>query len=321
MKFRFITALYNLKLTSIKNRGIEIIPGWRISNGSRVLEETLDTDLMRSTAGIHSIDEIKASTYCYIDGEYDEIQNKDQMDQHGVRFTFYYLREVQRLLHHLWEIKDNNVYVRDGFLITYTSNFEDGRTYKASLSEIYSLANRENKETVCSDDDLGAAISRFTPVSIEVYGETSYGGKNPNSNHLYKGNSERIGRAIYYTGWARKSSILPMKILAYCTAIECLFTTTTAELSHRASERVAVLLGTSEESMKKLYNLVKEVYNVRSKIVHGQYLTGSEERLIELSVGIDEVLRQLIVAEHEIFAKNDKDIDEFFINLLFNRPL
>lgn len=117
-----------MRLECIKNKGIQIYPGARISNGPEIFSEILSTDLMTATAGIHSIDEFKNKVYFYVNGEFPDIHTKEQMDKIGGKYTFFFLRQAQLLTHYLWRVKDNNVYVRDGFLLAYEQNFEDGFT-------------------------------------------------------------------------------------------------------------------------------------------------------------------------------------------------
>jgi len=141
MRYRFITIFHNLKLNFTTNKGKEIFSGARISNGPEVLASILETDLMKGTAGVHSIREYNDKTYFYVDGELKDIHTREQMDKVGNQYTFFFLRQAQKFALQLWEIKDNGIYVRDGFLLAYSNNFEDGCTYKASLSEIFPYSN------------------------------------------------------------------------------------------------------------------------------------------------------------------------------------
>jgi hypothetical protein len=317
MKYRFITILHNLRLETIKNKGTEVFPGARLSNGTRVLEQTLEP--IRYNLGIHSKDEFKDKTYLYIDGEYKDINTKEEMDEIGTERTYFFLRQAQFFVHQLWKIKDNNVYVRDGFLFAYNNRIDQGGvTYKASLSEIFTYATCEQKESIYTDTELQKAINDYTPPTLEDFDKDSFGGKYPNSNHLFKSNgSNRMDRAVYFTHYARKSHILPMKIVLYCTALECLFTVGKTEINHKIAERVAVMLGTSKESKKLLFDLIKDAYNYRSTVMHGQHLKGTESALIEFSKGLDGVLRKLIVDNNDIFSKSDKEMEKFFLDLLF----
>ncbi|MCK2000840.1 HEPN domain-containing protein [[Brevibacterium] frigoritolerans] len=319
MKYRFITILHNMKLETIKNKGTEIFPGARISNGPQVLSKTLDTELMRDTLGVLSKDEFDNMVYLYVDGELANIPTKQQMDEIGTDYTFFLLRKAQSFIEHLWQIKDNNIYVRDGFLLTYNKQFEDGCTYKASLSEIYSYATCEEKESNFSNKEISSAILAFSPYALDGYKEKTFGGKNPNSDHFYKNKgSQRMVRAEYFTLGARGSAIVPMKIVSYCNALECLFTTGKTEVNHKIAERVAIMLGTSKESKLHLFDLVKKAYTYRSSLVHGQYLKGTEENLLTISKELDDILRKLLVGKHEIFSKSDAEMNDFFDQLLFN---
>jgi hypothetical protein len=51
--------------------------------------------------------------------------------------------------------------------------------------------------------------------------------------------------------------------------------------------------------------------------VHGQYLKGEEEALVSISKGLDDILRQLLVANHEIFSMEDTEMENDFLELLF----
>ena len=83
MQFRFITIMHNLNLDNVKNRGISIFKGARISNGYQILTETLNSEQMKYTLGAHSSDEFENTTYLYIDGQLDEINTKEEMDEIG----------------------------------------------------------------------------------------------------------------------------------------------------------------------------------------------------------------------------------------------
>lgn len=319
-KYRFITIAHNLNLENIKNRGTQIFSGARITNGEQILDQTFDNELISSTLGIHSIEEFyrENSSYVYIDGIFKDMDSKEEVDEIGVKFTFYLLREVQSFINKLWEIKDNSVYIRDGFLVVYKDKFEDGFTFKASLSEMFSLSTGETKPLVFSDSEISLASSNFIQSDINEYGEDSFGGKLPNANHLFKSfGSERFIRAYYFTIMARAKAIAPMKIVLYCVALECFFTTSKSEVNHKIAERVALLLGDTDQTKKELFKLIKSAYGYRSTVVHGQHLKGSEQKAIELAVKLDNVLRQLIVNKYDVFEKNDKEIEEFFLDLLF----
>lgn len=77
------------------------------------------------------------------------------------------------------------------------------------------------------------------------------------------------------------------------------------------------MIGTSSEEKKDLFKFIKKAYDYRSTIVHGSSLKGNDETTAEISVRLDEILRQLLTSDHEVFKKADVDIDNFFIDLIF----
>ncbi|MFS0784944.1 hypothetical protein ABC345_00990 [Shouchella sp. 1P09AA] len=318
MRYRFITVLHNMKLMMTKNKGTEIMPRCRISNGRQVLDQTFQSKLVTSTLGVHSIDEFDNSVYVYLDGEISDLNCWDEMDALGVHITFLHLRQIQSFIHCLWEVKDNNVYVRDGFLLAYRHDFKYEASYKASLSEIFSFSTAEKGESLFSKTELERAIDVYNPTFLDKLMKEDYDGKNPNPDHLYKNKgSERMVRALYFTDHAKKSAILPLKIMFYCNALECLFTIGNSEVNHKIAERVALILGTSPETRKDLYNIIKKAYVSRSNLTHGQYLKGNDADLKGISNKLDTILRELLSANHEVFSKSDRDMEDFFLNLLF----
>src|SRR5690606_23225047 len=156
-------------------------------------------------------------------------------------------------------IKDNGIYVRDGFLITFQNNIEDGTTFKASLTETFKAANGVRGEYKFNRDELEIAKQSFNVFSIEDISNDDMGMKYPNFDHFYKKSDPgRLLKAHYFTLSARSNAATPMKIVLYCTALECLFSTATTELSHRIAERVAALIGTSNEDKKEIFKFIKK---------------------------------------------------------------
>jgi hypothetical protein len=75
-------------------------------------------------------------------------------------------------------------------------------------------------------------------------------------------------------------------------ALEVLFNEGGGELRQRISRHVAVLLSTSPEHGHKLQNLVRELYDVRSHLVH----TGNRKKVTFVSVlSLRQILRQVMI--------------------------
>ncbi|YCA42821.1 HEPN domain-containing protein [Bacillus sp. JZ8] len=320
MRYRFIAVIHNLQLENKKNKGTRVFHA-RLSNGPRILEETIHTNLMQGTLGVHSQREFNGSTYIYIDNKLGEVKTREEMDQLGTSIAFIHLRQIQHFIKQLWKIKDNSAYVRDGFVLAYPDNgtFEDGCTYKASVSEIYTFSNCEIKPCSFSEEEISRASQLYenSPdvINDKYYDPEQEWGKLPSANHLIEGKEEssRIIRASYFTEGARRNGILPTKIISYCNALECLFTTGSNRVSHNIAERLGLLLSKDETEKQLYYDIVREAYKYRSLIVHGQTLKEEhKEKLIVVSHNLDSFLRRIFLDNHEIFSKSDKEIDSFF---------
>ena len=57
--------------------------------------------------------------------------------------------------------------------------------------------------------------------------------------------------------------------MSFVTVLEALLSTGTAEVSHQISERVVILIGQDRNQRIELYRRVKVLYDLRSRIAHG----------------------------------------------------
>lgn len=78
-----------------------------------------------------------------------------------------------------------------------------------------------------------------------------------------------LGRSIRRFSKAIEGDSNDESIVDFVTNLESLFSSNEHELSYKFSLRIAVLLGRNTEEMIGLQNLMQEIYNMRSKIVHG----------------------------------------------------
>ena len=67
----------------------------------------------------------------------------------------------------------------------------------------------------------------------------------------------------------RSSFKKPERFVFSCIALESLLSMENAELSYRISNRAALLIGDTNNGRKSVFNKVKKIYDLRSKIVHG----------------------------------------------------
>lgn len=318
MKYRFIAAIHYLQIDKPECR-IPLKSGM-ITNKASLIGDILSyrSKLAVDTLGVHSIDEFKDSCYYLVDGEFDSAWTIGDINKIGMQVTYALLRQIQQVTSELWMLKDNSVYVRDGFLFVYDKTLEYGMTFKASLGTINTKASLIKEDVKFTKEEIEKAASEMLVIPIE---EVKDGGKDysiADQFQYFKGaDIDRKYYAWIYIHFARSNSAIPVKILMYVTAMEVLVSTTTLELSHQVSERVAILLGRDTSSRVAIYGEVKKAYGYRSKAAHGEALKGSEQEMVAFLTVIDGYLRQLMSLE-EPYNLDEKHINDFFLEKLMS---
>lgn len=89
------------------------------------------------------------------------------------------------------------------------------------------------------------------------------------------------------------------KIVDYVIALESLLLSSPGEASLRISSRAAVLLGEDDEDMEFLWKFMRQAYNLRSGIVHGEgvrkfTIDGKSYDLNDITVQLESVTRKAI---------------------------
>ncbi|VVN08683.1 hypothetical protein PS683_03727 [Pseudomonas fluorescens] len=135
----------------------------------------------------------------------------------------------------------------------------------------------------------------------------------------------RFSRFLYFINASRRVAHPPLKISQVCSALESLFSTSTGELTHRLSERVAFFLGGSGGEMEARYQFMKKAYAIRSQVTHGSHISNAlMEAAPAVSVGLLDICRQIVLAvladqekQSVVYGSND-DIENHFRKVLFN---
>ncbi len=321
MKYRFISIIHYLKLSKPECR-IPLVSGM-ISNKASVLKDVLNykSALSLHTLGRHSIDEFENTTFYVLDGEFEEGITLKDVDTFGTSLTFAFLRQIQSLTNEFWTLRDNSIYVRDGFLFVYDKEIEDGVTYKASLSAINTKATTDIEDVTFTKEEIEDLSKDMKLISVEAVrtGEANY--RDVTQFQYFK--SAKIGRkmmAWVYVYHARFINALTIKVLMYITAMEALVSTSTAELSHQVAERVAILLSEDVNDRLNIYNEIKKGYGVRSKAAHGEPLKGTEQDVKDLLVRLDDYMRRLMKFDTP-YDLEQGDINDFFIKKLMGVPV
>lgn len=315
MKYTFICAVHFLELETT-DLSISLASGI-ISNDKDRLNRILKNNLSLNTLGLHSIDEIfDAPSYYSVEGDLWDSASQREVDQFGTNLCFCLLRQIQKFTFDIWTICDNSIYVRDGFLYTYRTHPSNGYTFKASVSTVNSFATGDIKNIIIPTDDLITSGKSMEVFEYNSDSNNSQDFKKPTQIQHYKNSGlSRKDLAECYIAMARANGVVPQKLLMYSAALESLVATSTTELSHRVSERVAILLGKTTEERCAIYSDIKNGYDTRSKVAHGDMIKKDENFISNLSQKIDEYLRKLLKLEAP-FNLSNGEIDKYFLSLL-----
>lgn len=325
LNYRFITKLHNLSLNTVMENGTKINDFLKISNSSRNIDELFDNRLFRSCIGEINYNDIGDGVYIYAVGSIKDLLGEIRDDYNANNYLDILLRAAQDFVNSLWLIKDNSVFIKDGYLQMYhKGDIFGSNVVSNSLSLMPVTASCQMENIVFSREEIISAREIFNENPFDVKNLTKEQLQFPSKNPLTK-TSGRIGRANYFTTIARDTKSLPIKILNYCTALECLFTSDNSEVTHKISERLARYLGADLQQRKEFFQLVKDAYKIRSKAIHGQAIKDNKENMIRISVGLDDTLRNIFITYYSSEEKskvfdimNNTDYEDWFTELILN---
>lgn len=217
----------------------------------------------------------------------------------------------------MWIIKDNAADFDVGFLQFINKKGE----FEVSVNNMTS-SNFNTEGTRSSTSFTIKELSNASEhLKDSIYIEYKSRPKFANVSSLNK-----ISIANYFIQSALASKDLGIKAIGYCSALEALFSNgENTELSHKLSERISKFLESQAEQRKALYRIVKRVYDIRSKVVHGAtYKPQKEDELAGLIKQADDICRRVMIYAfttpegENIFHKSREDLEEYFIDLVLN---
>lgn len=319
MKYHFVTLLENLKIDSTFSKGKKVDEMARISNGFSNFEQIFMNEVFIKGIGFLEYNSFENSVYIYQIGNQKDINEKlSRIEQLN-----YLMRKTQMFLLSLWLVKDNSVNIGTGFLQVYDKHPSAGSVTSNALIDSPTNSNGEYCDVSFSSEELDLAIKYFKMINFDVNEDTLAGGRLPVNNPLSK-ESGRVGRAFYFLMTARNESTLPIKVIHYCTFLECLFTSDSQEVTHKVSERFAYFLGNDTNERKSFYKLAKDLYKIRSKAVHGQPVKETAENMKTALINIDSAARKILVSclskdeTSSVFSFNNEEYEKWFIDLILD---
>ena len=140
----------------------------------------------------------------------------------------------------------------------------------------------------------------------------------------------RVANALLFYKNGYNSDNPDLALVGFTTCLEGLFLNGGQEISFRLALRLAHFLGESHEDRREKYEQCREVYRVRSKIVHGAPVLKRPEAaaiyLVEYIVPLAEnlarsALRKIFELRLETFFNSGKKVEALFEELLFSNSL
>lgn len=320
MNYLFVTKLHNMSLNSVYSRGKIISEGIRISNGSENFKKHFDNHLFRGEIGEIEYREFENSVYMYDIGKIDNSKVDLNNPSYFYNFLDYLLRKAQHFANCLWLTKDNTVHVRTGYLYLNDSPLGD-IVISCSLNFVPTTTSCECPKTSFSTEEIEKTLLYYNLDPLEGPKAGEEGWQMPSKNPLTKDRG-RIDRAQYFLILARSSTSLPIKIMNYCSVLECLLTSDNSGLSHKVSERFAYYVGNNYEERNRYFKVAKRAYDIRSKATHGQPIKKTKEEMQEITLEIDTAIRKIFVSslteedECTIFNMKNEEYESWFTELI-----
>ncbi len=317
MKYKFISKIHLLDFKETMNKGIQIHEDIRLSNSKTKIIEEFSDDFFKDMIGTLEHDALSESSYLYALGEI----NEEHFTQEPIHYLDSYLRIAQIFCSSLWLLKDNSVNNETGFLYLLQAGGKPFSVSSNMRTPIFTNASGKLQDTIFNRNEINEVVG-----FINTFFKNEHSERKEGEMYKYLNNeASRVERFFYFLQAARTQSNLPSRIAMYCTMLETLLSTDTTEITHKIAERTARFIGTDFNERNILYKSVKEAYAIRSSTVHGDKLRKSyrsEEKLQEISVNIDEILRRIIIKiikdrEYSyIFHTSDNEkLNEWFTRL------
>lgn len=311
MEISFITALKFIEISDPLGRGDKLDDITFISNDSSIIKELIPAKAIESIGNLEYDELLNAKTIIYSkEVLLNDVSPEDYLDD---RLFF-----VQSFLSSIWLEMDNSIDFELGFVF-----FEKDREQGISSNYLaVSYTNSQVEHTISTLSRSKLKDIRSFYRDKLMYVKNSY--KERGETQLLKKNS-RFEIAFYHVQGARSESDIGVKISKYCSALEALFSTSQAELSHQLSERLAFCISKTPEERLDNYKKSKKAYGVRSKVVHGSRIKDRDlPELKETSLFCDSSLRTImtnILTDENLyknFSSSNEVLDKYMLNLIFD---
>lgn len=306
MRGTYVTALKHLNITNNLGRGDRINDHLYITND----EATIRSLVPKTHIPVIGVLEWKfiEEANAVIWGGIDFDETADPVDVLNEQ-----IYQVHGFLQSIWLFVDNSIDTELEFLLY---NQRGDPTVSSSYMDVHiTNASGETSEVALSREEL-QTVRRFYRERFEA----EPFGPHPTTKLIRT--TDRLSRALYHVQAARTTRDVAMKVVHFCTAFETLFATSQSELAHQLSERIAWFLEDTGVARVQLYQSMKKIYSLRSRVTHGSGVAESGlEDLLTTSRNCDDYLRRSFhkfSEDTELFFtfRLGDQLDEFFTKLV-----
>jgi hypothetical protein len=311
VRYIYITALLDFEIPQQLQTPIEIRDGLFITNNPA------HTAGYVTTSSIITVGSLEAAL---LTGSAPVLYKLDnQNDFENVKLEVVnFLREVQGFLMASWMVEDNSANCELGFAF----GLDNVHVHSNSLALHYTHHTGSKRKISADPEKLSEICSLHQKNFTGIRKQDAP----PHTN--FRKSTDRLTRAMLFLQQARSAEDLGQKVANYCSFFEAALSTSSSELSHQLSERVAFFVCGSPFERLSMFKDVKRAYGVRSKIVHGDTLSPSAiASLAGVVSACDETARRIvtkITSDSELqalFQRADNEaLDNFMLSLIFDVP-
>ena len=291
---QFLVALHRIRCEGRLQNGIKLSDGLRLIDESSRIPAFKNRDFRGAVGDIELENMLKAKLYVISD----EMEFELPDGTTGPQLVAYLLNVVRTYLFTLWLIKDNSAYFEQGYVI------ESGIKRIHSNLIVTAFSNHDGEYRDASFTTRELQHMRAFVNGTSLFGNTVANFHEASEKRMKLVSDKKVevyDRFMRFITFARETRDLGLKIALCCSALETLLSHAAgSELTHKVSERVALLISPIGAERLKMFYDMKQLYSIRSTVVHGSQISKKYTHDIQsYSRQIDDIVRAVTAKLHE----------------------
>jgi len=211
---------------------------------------------------------------------------------------------------HQQEIKDGSLVQLDMTSLNHTQDFADDLIRRLRLFKNGDISVPIIFEINIASRHVGARTSQITYLNRPI---TTYSINDDDINNLKTHLLEpyipnlltELAETYFHESYLLNNS--REKVVNLVTALEALFNRGPSQISHIIARHLSLIISSDKEELLNNYSKIKKLYNLRSKIVHGQASKPSED-MKKSVLELQELVRKAIL----YCLRSGKDKEQLF---------